>query len=114
MEHQCVSGGGGIDLLLQADQIDFSGFDVRARTIRLSCPFTSPLGLDHIIPSRKSDWHSGTAGREIARPLHIKTARESEMLVTLLNVLLQRSSANKPFDGALFSQMNRSKKNRFF
>ena len=39
-------------------------------------PFTSPLGWDHIILSGDFDWHSGAADRKIARPLHIRAARD--------------------------------------
>ena len=45
MEQQLACGGGCINPLLQADQIDLSGFDVRDRTIRLSCR-----------SRRRSDW----------------------------------------------------------
>ncbi|MFT6119898.1 MAG: hypothetical protein ACJAXK_001848, partial [Yoonia sp.] len=37
---------------------------------------TSPLGWEHIILSGDFDWHSGAAERKIARPLHIKLARD--------------------------------------
>jgi len=39
-------------------------------------PFTSPLGWDHIILSGDFDWHSGSAERKIARPLHIRSTRD--------------------------------------
>ena len=39
-------------------------------------PFTSPLGWDHIILSGGFDWHTGAADRKIARPLHIRAARD--------------------------------------
>ena len=32
--------------------------------------------MGHIIFSGNFDWHSGAAERQIARPLHIRTARE--------------------------------------
>ena len=52
MEHLLADSGGSIDSLLQADQIDLSGFDVRDPTL---LPFTSPLGLDDTILSRDFD-----------------------------------------------------------
>ena len=73
MEHLLAGSGGSIDSLLQADQIDLSGFDVRDPTL---LPFTSPLGLDDTILSRDFDWHFGAAERQIARPLHIGSAIE--------------------------------------
>jgi TnpA family transposase len=36
---------------------------------------TSPLGWEHIILTGDYDWHSGAAERKIARPLHLRTAR---------------------------------------
>ena len=49
MEHQLARSVGSIDPLLQADQIDISGFEVSDRTIRSSL-YTSLTGLDCIIP----------------------------------------------------------------
>jgi hypothetical protein len=39
-------------------------------------PHASPLGWEHIILSGDFDWHSGAAERKIARPLHIRPARD--------------------------------------
>ena len=38
-------------------------------------PHASPLGWEHIILSGDFDWHSGAAERKIARPLHIRPAK---------------------------------------
>ena len=38
--------------------------------------YLSPLGWEHIILSGDFDWHSGAAERKIARPLHIRPARD--------------------------------------
>ena len=76
MERQLARSGGSIDPLLRTDQIDLSGFNVRNRTILTLLPFTSQLGLDHTILPRDFDWHSGAVERQIARPLHIRSARE--------------------------------------
>lgn len=49
-------------------------------------PHASPLGWEHIILSGDFDWHSGAADRKIARPLHLRSAKNWGTGLSSLNV----------------------------